>query len=99
MAYKTEDGGPYPNLAGEFCGNHDPTTIPQSYETEQDRKDEQARLNRMRFGKPSHCKAGTSEELAARGVVGLYLKEDRELLYFETPVDTNELTEAVVTQP
>ncbi len=63
MAYMT---GPYPNKAGEFCGNHHPT-----YDT--------ARPE-MRWGRPRPCKAGTTEEMEAQGFVGLYLKEDQPIL-------------------
>jgi hypothetical protein len=51
----------------------------------------------MRFGKPSNCQAGTSKEMAAQGWVGLYFKEDQPLYSWETPVETDELTEPIVT--
>jgi hypothetical protein len=40
---------------------------------------------------------GTSDEMAAKGWVGLYLKEDHALLPGDTPVETDALTEAVST--
>lgn len=95
MAYKTARGGPYPNNRGEFCGNHLPGTklIPLSNESPEETEARlQEYLARMDFGKPSSCKAGTPEQMAAEGWVGLYLKEDRKLSSFETPVETNELT-------
>ena len=73
------DEPPYPNLAGEFCGNHfkggrayacDGQT--QSEANEQ----QQTYLARMRFGRPRPDGTATTEELEARGLVGLYLKED-----------------------
>lgn len=60
MAYMT---GPYPNKAGEYCGNHQPGL--------------DAVRPEMRLGRPRSCKAGTTEELEVRGWFGLYLKEDQ----------------------
>lgn len=85
MAYTVNGKGPYPDKAGEFCGNHDPAGPADS-----------DYLKRMRFGKPSCCDDGTSREMAAGGWVGLYLKEDRKLFEWETPIETDALTEAVV---
>ena len=80
MAYMTKDGkGPYPNKAGEYCGNHLVGSKPWvSYDEmpQQAAENQERYLARMRFGKPRGCNAGTSEEMEARGHVGLYLKED-----------------------
>jgi len=80
MAYMTADGqGPCPNKAGEYCGNHNPQYEPICcfHETPgQARQNERAWLSDKRFGKPHSCEAGTSEEMAAKGYVGLYLIED-----------------------
>ena len=99
MAHIIHGVGPYPDKAGEFCGNHLPGrglfySFWESRESQE--RDQKSHLARMRFGKPSSCKAGTSEEMAANGWVGLYLKEDRKLLSWETPFETDALTEAVV---
>jgi len=97
MAHTIDGKGPYPDKAGEFCGNHLPGSpaIRRFHESPADRHQREY-LARMRFGKPSSCAAGTSEEMAAQGWVGLYLKEDSKLLSWETPVETNQLTEEVV---
>ena len=72
MAYMTKDGqGPYPNKAGEYCGNHDQNNRTYSGGAKE------AYLNRMRFGRPHSCKTDTFEEMEEKGYVGLYLKEDR----------------------
>lgn len=66
MAYMLRDKGPYPNKAGEFCGNclH-----------------EQLRLGKVDrddcyIGRPQPCGRSTVEKLEAQGFVGLYLKKD-----------------------
>ncbi len=101
MAYKTKDNDdPFPHLAGEFCGNHKlgGRVIPRRHETQRRAEEREKQwLAGMRFGKPSSCEAGTSEEMAAAGYVGLYAKEDRSLFDWETPIETDALTEAVVT--
>ena len=104
MAYKTKDGkGPYPNKAGEFCSNHYPespaTRNWYSRET-QEQADQHQRdwLANKRFGRPAKCQAGTSGEMAAKGYVGVYLDEDRDLHDGDVAVETDELTEAYVTQ-
>lgn len=76
---KNTDKGPYPMHAGEYCGNHHPVDAA---------KWQKAWLDRMRFGKPRPCKAFGSEEGAAQGYVGLYLKESRKPLAHEIPVPT-----------
>lgn len=99
MAYTVHGKGPYPNKAGEFCGNHQPgSDLPSGpYDTPESTEAREAeRLAGKRFGKPSNCEHGSSAEMAKEGWVGLYLKEDRALLYFEVPVETDALTEAVV---
>jgi hypothetical protein len=88
MAYMVKDKGPYPNLAGEFCDNYHPQQGNRSLEY----------LAQMKFGKPAFCSLGTSKEMAKRGYVGLYLKEDNPLLSFETPIQTNALQEEIVTK-
>lgn len=71
MAYMTKDGkGPHPNKAGEYYGNHRKGS---QYCTDE------ATLAIVRFGRPRPCKAGTTEEMEKRGLVGLYLKEDQKL--------------------
>lgn len=70
MAYMNGDKGPYPNKAGDYCGNHLKGSKALSLK---------AWLLRMRFGRPRPCKAGTTEEMEAKGFVGLYLKQDRTL--------------------
>lgn len=80
MAYMVDGKGPYPNKAGEYCGNHRgcKATIPEN----------------MRIGRPCPCKAGTTAEREAQGYVGLYLKEDRKLMDWEEECETPpELTE------
>lgn len=104
MAYMIEGKGPYPNKAGEFCGNYRPgarsfVMCDLNQDLDDAKRQQQDRLAKMRYGKPSSCEAGTSDEMAAAGWVGLYLKEDQPLYAWETPVETDALTEAVVTSP
>lgn len=102
MSHMTDSRGPYPDKAGEFCGNHMPgsSPCPVQGESRPDAAERQKEyLAWMRFGKPSNYNAGTSKEMAAAGWVGLYLKEDRKLFDWETPVETDELTEDRVTSP
>ncbi len=102
MAHMSDGKGPYPDKAGEFCGNHHPGTPPMQaigegpFEAAQ-RQSEW--LSIMRFGKPSSCEAGSSWAMSARGWVGLYLKRSRALFSWETPVETDELTERMVSHP
>ena len=73
MAYINKEGkGPYPNRAGEYCGNY----YPNSKYVARNPEDEIAYLSRMRFGRPHPCMGQTSAERAKKGWVGLYLKED-----------------------
>ncbi len=91
MNHGVVPGGPYPDKAGEYCGNHLRGSDPFSSfrETpEQARKHQREYLAIMRFGRPRACKAGTTEEMEARGYVGLYLKEDQKLMDWETPCPT-----------
>lgn len=83
MAYMTKDGrGPYPNKAGEYCGNHLVNSKPYGPHRPflRDSKTqitmEAAYLSTMIFGIPHSCEAGTSEEMIKRGYVGLYLKKN-----------------------
>jgi len=80
MAYMVDGKGPYPNKAGEFCGNHHPESrpFPGVHEKEY--------LATMRLGLPRPCKA--TYVTAENGWVGLYLKEDRPLRECETPCET-----------
>ena len=92
MAYMTKDGkGPYPNRAGEHCGNHlvgSRAYAADGESPEQAAKIQDCWLATMRFGLPRKCKAGTSEEIVANGWVGLYLKEDSKLLPGEVEIPT-----------
>lgn len=91
MAYLTKDGkGPYPNKAGEYCGNYNPNSYFHEYtdlekfceqpHNEEEKKRHREWLSKMRFGRPRPCKAGTTEEMEVMGWVGLYLKEDSTFL-------------------
>ncbi len=98
MAYMTADGkGPYPNKAGEYCGNYHPRIPPHRgwHESPAQAEERQRRyLAKLRFGRPRPCRMGTTEEMEARGYVGLYLKADQPLLWGSVEVDTpNELKE------
>ena len=99
MAYSVDGKGPYPNLAGEFCGNYHPD-LPITCcgdESPADAEEHNSQwLATMWFGKPSRCDHSTSDEMAVQGWVGLYLRADHPLHYWETPVETDALTEAVV---
>jgi hypothetical protein len=86
MAYMKQDKngerrGPFPNLAGEFCGN--------SYGEEWSHQlfdDHGSFLSgripgrpdwaTVRKGRPHPCKAGSTDDLEVRGMFGLYLKAD-----------------------
>lgn len=91
MAYKTKDGkGPYPNMAGEYCGNYFPGAPPawcHDETREQAAEKERQYLARMRFGLPRGCMAGTTEQMKAEGWVGLYLKEDSDSGSMDGDVD------------
>jgi hypothetical protein len=100
MAYMSKGvvpGGPYPNKAGEYCGNHHKGSpaLARFHETqEQADAYQKEHLAKMRFGRPHPCKAGTTAELEAQGYVGLYLIEDRNLMSWEVECETPlELTE------
>ena len=94
MAYMNKGSvprGPYPNKAGEFCGNHMVGSEPYCCNGESPEQSEAAHvayLAKMQFGRPRPCKAGTTEEMEAKGYVGLYLKEDRPLMFWEEEVPT-----------
>lgn len=99
MAYMSHGKGPYPNKTGEFCGNYLPGSFPiRLLHQTQEEADQHQRewLAHMRIGRPSNCAAGSSGEMAAKGWVGLYLKEDCNLHDWEVPVDTDELSENYV---
>ncbi len=92
MAYMTKEGkGPYPNKAGEFCGNHLVGSKPcPAYDEslQQTEENQKHYLAKMRFGRPHGCKAGTSKEMQERGWVGLYKKEDSSLRYGDVEIPT-----------
>ena len=93
MAHMIDGKGPYPDKAGEYCGNYhvdNPFSPPcLLHETPaQAAKREKEWLSRMRFGRPRATSEYSAEQLEADGLVGLYLKEDRPLMSFETPCDT-----------
>lgn len=96
MAHAANGRGPFPDKAGEFCGNYTPGSPACCHlnepPAEAERRQEE-RLALMRFGRPSKCAAGSSEEMAAQGYVGLYLKEDAKLSAGSIPMDTDELQE------
>ncbi len=101
MAHSIKGKGLYPDKAGDFCGNHAPGggLVISFHETVKEaERHHREYFARMRFGKPSSCSAGTSEEMVALGYIGLYLKEDRKLLHFETPIETDKLTEDYVSK-
>ena len=86
MAYMIGDKGPYPNKAGDYCGNH--LTGSQAYAMNrmthaEAQENQKAWLSTMRFGRPRPSKAGTTKELEAKGYVGLYLKEGQPLMLGE----------------
>ena len=91
MAHMIGGKGPYPDKAGEYCGNHllggfALALIGQTHEDAE--RDQAAYLSQMRFGRPRPCKAGTTEEMEAQGMVGLYLKASRHLYSNEIQVPT-----------
>ena len=91
MAYMYKDptgewGGPYPNKVGDSCGNG----ILGSPEFLGNKKG-------FRTGRPASCEGGTSEEMARKGYAGIYLSVDRPPSPDDIDVDTDMLTEPVVT--
>jgi hypothetical protein len=68
--------GPYPHHAGDYCGNYHPDS--QSFAS---KSVDKAWLAKMRFGLPRPCAAGSTEEMKAQGLVGLYLREDEKRLF------------------
>ena len=79
MAYMIDDKGPYPNKAGEYCGNHCIGSEPVLVlgESPQDtNRHQRAYLAKMRFGRPRATYAYTTRQLQGMGIVGLYLRED-----------------------
>ena len=94
--------GPFPNKRGEFCRNYNPRYAPLRIDIEtQEEADvrELEWLSLMRFGRPGRVASDTLtlKEMAELKLVGLYFREDQPLLSFHTPVETDELTEEVVT--
>jgi hypothetical protein len=103
MAYRINDGALRPNDAGEFCGNGRPLDedlarplLMHGETPTQGAQRLRAFHATMRYGKPSCCEMGTSDEMAAEGWVGLYLKEDHPRPLGATTIETDALTEAVV---
>ena len=95
MAYMTKDGeGPYPNKAGEYCGNHRPKSpMCRGCKEARDEAEQQRKktIAMMRYGMPRACKAGTIKEMEEMGYVGLYLREDQPLRSLDSvEVDTPE---------
>lgn len=94
MAYMTDGKGPYPNKAGEYCGNYHPDNLNGFEILMKDETPQQAAgrqkeyLARMRFGRPHATVAYTTKQLKIMGYVGLYLKEDRPPFDWETPCET-----------
>lgn len=88
MAHMVDYKGPYPDKAGEFCGNYNtsnryPPFCTGSETPAQAQQHENEWLAKMRFGRPRPCKDKYVTE--ENGWVGLYLKKDQPLFYFETP--------------
>lgn len=100
MAYMNKDGkGPYPNKAGDYCGNHfSGGQVPHVFSADrtEEAKAHSAWLAKMRFGRPRPTTAMTIEELQREGMVGLYLKAD-EPLYLDG--DTEIPTPAELMEP
>lgn len=92
MAYMTAEGdGPYACDAGEYCDNHRLGSEPvcRSGQTpDEARAHQQAYLAGMRFGRPRGTGRYSGRELAAMGMVGLYLRESRSLRPGERHVPT-----------
>lgn len=94
MAYMDKGvvpGGPYLHKAGKYCGNHHKgSSALAGFHENQEQADAHQReyLAKMRFGRPRPCAAGTTVEMEAQGYVGLYLKEDRKLMYWEEECPT-----------
>ena len=84
-----EDQGPYPCKAGEFCGNswgeeHN-ARMEALYELMglhrfigDDRPPGRPDWTLYKKGRPRPCEAGTTEQLEAQGMYGLYLRHDVE---------------------
>lgn len=80
MAYMIGDRGPYPNKAGEYCGNHSRGSPPLREWNEDFAvtvRNHNVWLQTMRFGRPRPTTAYTIEQLEGMGMVGLYLKQDQ----------------------
>lgn len=75
MAYMLRDKGPFPNKAGEFCGNCQRA---------------KANRDDCYIGRPRPHGMGTVERAEAQGYVGLYLKKDIILGKEATEVPTPE---------
>lgn len=92
MAFMTADGeGPFPNRAGEHCGNFFVDCYPVTAENEtlEDALKRQDKyLSRFRFGRPRPTSTGTIEELEKLGLNGLYLKEDQSIGSSDTEIKT-----------
>ena len=100
MAYIKKNGeGPYPNKAGEYCGNYDPENTYLDYRDISDLERHKEWLSRMRFGCPRPSDTHTIQQMRDMGLVGLYLKEDDIHIYSKeytvpTPPELMEPTKA-----
>lgn len=91
MAHMSDTGGPYPDKAGEYCGNHKPgSPVPRMFdESPADAaKHQREWLAKMCFGRPRPSDTYTTKQLEAMEMVGLYLKEDQSLFSWESPCPT-----------
>lgn len=112
-AHSEEWYGPLPNKEGESCGNTLLANLrlgPKNQVLEQLNPNWELRamgyesepqwltVKNKRIGRPTNCKAGTSEEMRKWGLVGLYLIADsnQSLGEFGREVDTDELQEEVI---
>ena len=92
--------GPFPDKAGEFCGNH----VLKDEDKVHTFTDMPCTINhansKVYVGKPSSCVGLTSNEMSKKGFVGLYLKADDPSAhdgYAECmTVNTDNLQEAVI---
>lgn len=100
----TEWHGPYPNKAGEFCGNvlREALFFEADGETVREHKWSFSYLMlddknvKFRIRDPVDCQAGSSAEMKSQGYVGLYLAEDQPQIAAEQDVDTDMFLEEVV---
>lgn len=93
MAYAAKSTGswcgPYPNKAGEFCGNVSLSHVTLDADGSTITNICKVATTNKRIGQPAACQAGSSEEMVKKGCVGLYLIKDRPLMSFERGIDTD----------